>query len=398
MTTKIAINGLGRIGRMVLRVALNREDVEVVAINASYPPETIAHLIKYDTTHGRFNQAVEPIEDGIQVNGKKIKLVSDRNPENLPWATLDIDIVVEATGKFNHGDKADAHIRAGAKKVILTGPSKGGDVQTIVKGVNDQDIDTERYDIFSNASCTTNCLAPIAKLLNDRFGIENGLMTTVHAVTNDQNNLDNPHKDLRRARAAFESIIPTSTGAAKALALVLPELEGKMHGMALRVPTKNVSLVDLVVDLKQSVTKEEVNQLFKDNDLNGVVAISDEPLVSDDFTTDAHSAIVDTPSTIVMGDRKVKVLAWYDNEWGYSTRVVDVLQQIGLLKYRAQSHNKSNTKKSMRIESSTFLYVWILMFQNGTYPFIVSQDTMILVSYHLTFEIMSFHSIMKQKL
>ncbi|PXA47450.1 type I glyceraldehyde-3-phosphate dehydrogenase, partial [Staphylococcus pseudintermedius] len=202
MTTKIAINGLGRIGRMVLRVALNREDVEVVAINASYPPETIAHLIKYDTTHGRFNQAVEPIEDGIQVNGKKIKLVSDRNPENLPWAALDIDIVVEATGKFNHGDKADAHIRAGAKKVILTGPSKGGDVQTIVKGVNDQDIDTERYDIFSNASCTTNCLAPIAKLLNDRFGIENGLMTTVHAVTNDQNNLDNPHKDLRRARAA----------------------------------------------------------------------------------------------------------------------------------------------------------------------------------------------------
>ncbi|HDV6024556.1 TPA: glyceraldehyde-3-phosphate dehydrogenase [Staphylococcus pseudintermedius] len=328
MTTKIAINGLGRIGRMVLRVALNREDVEVVAINASYSPETIAHLIKYDTTHGRFNQAVEPIEDGIQVNGKKIKLVSDRNPENLPWAALDIDIVVEATGKFNHGDKADAHIRAGAKKVILTGPSKGGDVQTIVKGVNDQDIDTERYDIFSNASCTTNCLAPIAKLLNDRFGIENGLMTTVHAVTNDQNNLDNPHKDLRRARAAFESIIPTSTGAAKALALVLPELEGKMHGMALRVPTKNVSLVDLVVDLKQSVTKEEVNQLFKDNDLNGVVAISDEPLVSDDFTTDAHSAIVDTPSTIVMGDRKVKVLAWYDNEWGYSTRVVDVLQQI----------------------------------------------------------------------
>lgn len=212
--------------------------------------------------------------------------------------------------------------------MILTGPSKGGDVQTIVKGVNDQDIDTERYDIFSNASCTTNCLAPIAKLLNDRFGIENGLMTTVHAVTNDQNNLDNPHKDLRRARAAFESIIPTSTGAAKALALVLPELEGKMHGMALRVPTKNVSLVDLVVDLKQSVTKEEVNQLFKDNDLNGVVAISDEPLVSDDFTTDAHSAIVDTPSTIVMGDCKVKVLAWYDNEWGYSTRVVDVLQQI----------------------------------------------------------------------
>ncbi|UOC12278.1 glyceraldehyde-3-phosphate dehydrogenase [Staphylococcus agnetis] len=328
MTTKIAINGLGRIGRMVLRIALNREDIEVVAINASYPPETIAHLIKYDTTHGRFNKEVQPIENGISVDGKEIKLVSDRNPENLPWKALGIDVVIEATGKFNHGDKADAHIRAGAKKVLLTGPSKGGHVQTIVKGVNDSDLDVDTYDIFSNASCTTNCLAPVAKLLNDTFGIENGLMTTVHAVTNDQNNLDNPHKDLRRARAAFESIIPTSTGAAKALALVLPELEGKLHGMALRVPTKNVSLVDLVVDLKQPVTKEEVNQLFRDHQLGGVIDIVDEPLVSDDFKTDSHSAIIDAQSTIVMGENKVKVLAWYDNEWGYSKRVVDVLQQI----------------------------------------------------------------------
>ncbi|MCE5091474.1 glyceraldehyde-3-phosphate dehydrogenase [Staphylococcus chromogenes] len=328
MTTKIAINGLGRIGRMVLRIALNREDIEVVAINASYPPETIAHLIKYDTTHGRFNKEVQPTENGIIVEGKTIKLVSDRNPENLPWKDLGIDVVIEATGKFNHGDKADAHIKAGAKKVLLTGPSKGGHVQTIVKGVNDQYLNVDEYDIFSNASCTTNCLAPVAKVLNDKFGIENGLMTTVHAVTNDQNNLDNPHKDLRRARAAFESIIPTSTGAAKALALVLPELEGKLHGMALRVPTKNVSLVDLVVDLKQSVTKEEVNQLFRDNNLNGVIDIVDEPLVSDDFNTDSHSAIIDAQSTIVMGDKKVKVLAWYDNEWAYSTRVVDVLQQI----------------------------------------------------------------------
>lgn len=328
MTTKIAINGLGRIGRMVLRIALNREDIEVVAINASYPPETIAHLIKYDTTHGRFNKEVQPTENGIIVEGKTIKLVSDRNPENLPWKDLGSDVVIEATGKFNHGDKADAHIKAGAKKVLLTGPSKGGHVQTIVKGVNDQYLNVDEYDIFSNASCTTNCLAPVAKVLNDKFGIENGLMTTVHAVTNDQNNLDNPHKDLRRARAAFESIIPTSTGAAKALALVLPELEGKLHGMALRVPTKNVSLVDLVVDLKQSVTKEEVNQLFRDNNLNGVIDIVDEPLVSDDFNTDSHSAIIDAQSTIVMGDNKVKVLAWYDNEWAYSTRVVDVLQQI----------------------------------------------------------------------
>ncbi len=328
MTTKIAINGLGRIGRMVLRVALNREDVEVVALNSSYPPETIAHLLKYDTTHGRFNQTVEATENGIKVDGKEIKLVSDRNPKNLPWGELDIDIVVEATGKFNHGDKANAHIKAGAKKVILTGPSKGGEVQTIVKGVNDHELDVMQYDVFSNASCTTNCLAPVAKILNDHFGIENGLMTTVHAVTNDQNNLDNPHKDLRRARAAFESIIPTSTGAAKALSLVLPELEGKLHGMALRVPTKNVSLVDLVVDLKHTVTKEDINRVFRENDLDQVVAISDEPLVSDDFTTDAHSAIIDAESTIVMGDKKVKVLAWYDNEWGYSTRVVDVLQQI----------------------------------------------------------------------
>ncbi|KFE42294.1 type I glyceraldehyde-3-phosphate dehydrogenase [Staphylococcus agnetis] len=328
MTTKIAINGLGRIGRMVLRIALNREDIEVVAINASYPPETIAHLIKYDTTHGRFNKEVQPIENGISADGKEIKLVSDRNPENLPWKDLGIDVVIEATGKFNHGDKADAHIRAGAKKVLLTGPSKGGHVQTIVKGVNDSELDVDTYDIFSNASCTTNCLAPVAKLLNDTYGIENGLMTTVHAVTNDQNNLDNPHKDLRRARAAFESIIPTSTGAAKALALVLPELEGKLHGMALRVPTKNVSLVDLVVDLKQPVTKEEVNQLFRDHQLGGVIDIVDEPLVSDDFKTDSHSAIIDAQSTIVMGENKVKVLAWYDNEWGYSTRVVDVLQQI----------------------------------------------------------------------
>ncbi|MBI5974215.1 glyceraldehyde-3-phosphate dehydrogenase [Staphylococcus canis] len=328
MTTKIAINGLGRIGRMVLRIALNREDIEVVAINASYPSETIAHLIKYDTTHGRFNKKVEAVENGIKVDGKEIKLVSDRNPENLPWKDLGIDVVVEATGKFNHGDKAIAHINAGAKKVLLTGPSKGGEVQTVVKGVNDDTLDVEKYDIFSNASCTTNCLAPVAKLLNDKFGIQNGLMTTVHAVTNDQNNLDNPHKDLRRARAAFESIIPTSTGAAKALALVLPELEGKVHGMALRVPTKNVSLVDLVVDLNQSVTKDEVNQLFRDNDLDGIVDITDEPLVSDDFNTDAHSAIIDAQSTMVIDDKKVKVLAWYDNEWGYSTRVVDVLQII----------------------------------------------------------------------
>lgn len=331
MTTNIAINGMGRIGRMVLRIASKNDDLNVVAINASYPPETIAHLVKYDTTHGKYDGDVKPTENGIRIDGHDIKLVSDRNPENLPWKDLDIDIVIEATGKFNHGDKADAHIKAGAKKVLLTGPSKGGHVQMVVKGVNDDSLDVEEFDIFSNASCTTNCIGPVAKVLNDNFGIENGLMTTVHAITNDQKNIDNPHKDLRRARSCNESIIPTSTGAAKALKEVLPELEGKLHGMALRVPTKNVSLVDLVVDLKEDVTAEQVNKAFEDADLEGVLAVSDEPLVSVDFNTNPNSAIVDSMSTLVMDDKKVKVIAWYDNEWGYSNRVVDIAVQIGEL-------------------------------------------------------------------
>lgn len=331
MTTNIAINGMGRIGRMVLRIASKNDDLNVVAINASYPPETIAHLVKYDTTHGKYDGDVEPTENGIRIDGHDIKLVSDRNPENLPWKDLDIDIVIEATGKFNHGDKADAHIKAGAKKVLLTGPSKGGHVQMVVKGVNDDSLDVEEFDIFSNASCTTNCIGPVAKVLNDNFGIENGLMTTVHAITNDQKNIDNPHKDLRRARSCNESIIPTSTGAAKALKEVLPELEGKLHGMALRVPTKNVSLVDLVVDLKEDVTAEQVNKAFEDADLEGVLTVSDEPLVSVDFNTNPNSAIVDSMSTLVMDDKKVKVIAWYDNEWGYSNRVVDIAVQIGEL-------------------------------------------------------------------
>ncbi|MBZ8172931.1 type I glyceraldehyde-3-phosphate dehydrogenase [Staphylococcus cohnii] len=331
MTTNIAINGMGRIGRMVLRIALKNENMNVVAINASYPPETIAHLINYDTTHGNYDLKVEPIENGIKVDEQEIKLVADRNPENLPWAELDVDIVIEATGKFNHGDKAVAHITAGAKKVLLTGPSKGGDVQMIVKGVNNDQLDIEKYDIFSNASCTTNCIGPVAKVLNDQFGIQNGLMTTVHAITNDQNNIDNPHKDLRRARSCNESIIPTSTGAAKALKEVLPELEGKLHGMALRVPTKNVSLVDLVVDLDTNVTIEQVNDAFRNNTLEDVIATEDAPLVSMDFNTNSHSAIIDTQSTMIMGDNKVKVIAWYDNEWGYSNRVVDVAEEIGQL-------------------------------------------------------------------
>lgn len=329
--TRIAINGFGRIGRMVFRKAIFENNLDVVAINASYPAETLAHLIKYDTVHGPFAGEVIALENELMVNGKTIKLLSNRNPEELPWRELEIDIVIEATGKFNSRDKASLHLEAGAKKVILTAPGKNEDI-TIVMGVNDEMLDIDQHDVISNASCTTNCLAPVAKILDDKFGIENGLMTTVHAYTNDQKNIDNPHKDLRRARACAQSIIPTSTGAAKALALVLPQLKGKIHGMALRVPTPNVSLVDLVVDLKKEVTVEEINQAFveaSEGSLKGILGFTMEPLVSVDFNTNENSAIIDGLSTIVMGSNKVKVLAWYDNEWGYSSRVVDLALYVG---------------------------------------------------------------------
>ncbi|AJD91730.1 glyceraldehyde-3-phosphate dehydrogenase [Jeotgalibacillus malaysiensis] len=328
--TNIAINGFGRIGRMVFRKAVMEDTLNIVAINASYPPETLAHLIKYDSTHGAFAAEVIAKEDALIVNGKEIKLVSDRDPANLPWASMNIDIVIEATGKFNARDKAALHLEAGAKKVVLTAPGKQEDVM-IVMGVNEKDLNVEKHDVISNASCTTNCLAPVAKILDQEFGIENGLMTTVHAYTNDQKNIDNPHKDLRRARSCGQSIIPTSTGAAKALGKVLPNLQGKLHGMALRVPTPNVSLVDLVVDVKREVTVEEVNNAFRkaaENEMNGIVSYTTEPLVSIDFNTNPSSAIVDGLSTMVMGATKVKVLAWYDNEWGYSCRVVDLVQHL----------------------------------------------------------------------
>lgn len=331
MMTSIAINGFGRIGRMVFRQMILEDTVNVVAINASYPSETLAHLIKYDTNHGPFEGDVSVEEDVLIINGKRVQIVSDRDPRNLPWSKLGVDIVIEATGKFNDRDKAALHIGAGAKKVILTAPGKNEDI-TVVLGVNDHQLDVEKHDVISNASCTTNCLAPVAKVLNDAYGIENGLMTTVHAFTTDQNNLDNPHSDMRRARACAQSIIPTSTGAAKALSLVLPELDGKIHGMALRVPTPNVSLVDLVVDVKQDVTVDMVNELFteKANDeLKGILGFTTEPLVSVDFNTTTESAIIDGQSTIVMQDRKIKVLAWYDNEWGYSARVVDLAKKVG---------------------------------------------------------------------
>lgn len=339
MKAKIAINGFGRIGRMVFRKAILDENLEVAAINASYPAETLAHLIKYDTNHGPFEGIVVPEDNAIVVNGKRVQLVSSRNPEELPWKEMNIDIVIEATGKFNSRDKAALHLDAGAKKVILTAPGKNEDV-TIVMGVNESALKIEEHDIISNASCTTNCLAPVAKVLDEQFGIENGLMTTVHAYTNDQKNIDNPHKDLRRARACGQSIIPTSTGAAKALSLVLPHLKGKLHGMALRVPTPNVSLVDLVVDLKRDVTIEEVNAAFataSQGSLHGILDITDEPLVSIDFNTNEHSAIIDGLSTMVIGTSKVKVLAWYDNEWGYSCRVVDLTKYVAQELFQASA-------------------------------------------------------------
>lgn len=327
---KVAINGFGRIGRMVFRKAILEDNLDIIAVNASYPAETLAHLLKYDTNHGKFEGDIQIEEKALVINGKRIKLLSSRDPLELPWGELGIDIVIEATGKFNARDKAALHLQAGAKKVILTAPGKEEDV-TIVMGVNEEVLDIDSHHVISNASCTTNCLAPVAKVLDDQFGIENGLMTTVHAYTNDQKNIDNPHKDLRRARACAQSIIPTSTGAAKALSLVLPQLKGRVHGMALRVPTSNVSLVDLVVDVKQPVTVDEVNHVFKQaaaGPLKGILGFTEEPLVSVDFNTNPHSSTIDGLATMVMGDRKVKVLAWYDNEWGYSCRVVDLAQFV----------------------------------------------------------------------
>ncbi|GKV66873.1 MULTISPECIES: glyceraldehyde-3-phosphate dehydrogenase [Sporosarcina] len=330
MTTTIAINGLGRIGRMVFRQIIKEDDVNLVAVNATYPAETIAHLLKYDSTHGVFDGDIQAEENAIIVDGKRVQLITQRDPSKLPWKELGVDIVIESTGVFNSREKAALHLESGAKKVILTAPGKNEDI-TIVLGVNDDKLDVEKHSVISNASCTTNCLAPVAKVLNDEFGIVNGLMTTVHAYTNDQKNLDNPHKDLRRARSCGESIIPTSTGAAKALSLVLPELEGKIHGLALRIPTPNVSLVDLVVDVERDVSVEEVNNAFlkaSNGSLKGIVRFTTEPLVSIDFNTTTESATVDGLSTMVMGDRKIKVLAWYDNEWGYSARVVQLTRKV----------------------------------------------------------------------
>lgn len=330
MKIRIAINGFGRIGRMVFRKACLDPGIEIVAVNASYPPETLAHLINYDTIHGKFAIDVQSAEDGLMVGGHRVQLLSNRNPQELPWKELDVDIVVEATGKFVDRAGASKHLEAGAKKVVITSPGKDEDV-TIVMGVNESAYNREKHHIISNASCTTNCLAPVVKVLHDTFGIEHGLVTTVHAYTNDQLNLDNPHKDLRRARAAGLSIIPTKTGAAKALGLVIPELKGKLNGMALRVPTPNVSVVDLVVNLKKDVTVEKVNHVFKtsaNSAMKGIIEYCEHPLVSSDFNGNENSAILDALSTMVIEDNQVKILAWYDNEWGYSCRVVDLVKYV----------------------------------------------------------------------
>ncbi|MGC9467431.1 MAG: type I glyceraldehyde-3-phosphate dehydrogenase [Anaerolineae bacterium] len=328
MATKVGINGFGRIGRQVLRTILERhpDELEVVAINDLFNTKTNAHLFKYDSNYGEFEGDVSYTEDALLINGKEIKAFAIRNPEELPWRELGVDIAIESTGIFRDREGASKHLKAGARKVIITAPAKGEDF-TVVIGVNESDYDPEKHHIISNASCTTNCLAPVAKVLQDTFGIEYGLMTTIHSYTNDQNTLDQGHKDLRRARAAALNIIPTTTGAAKAVSLVLPELKGIVDGMAMRVPTPTVSIVDLVVQLKTDVTTETVNAALKaaaEGELQGILGFSEEPLVSMDFKGDSRSSIVDADLTSVIGPRFVKVVSWYDNEWGYSCRVADL--------------------------------------------------------------------------
>jgi glyceraldehyde 3-phosphate dehydrogenase len=323
---KVGINGFGRIGRNVFRAALNNPDVQIVAVNDLTDVATLAHLLKYDTTHGIIDATVEVGDGAIIVNGRSIKIFAERDPGNLPWSDYGVEIVVESTGIFTAKEKASLHLKGGAKKVIISAPATDEDI-TIVLGVNDDKYDASKHTIISNASCTTNCLAPFTKVINDKFGIVKGMMTTVHSYTNDQSVLDLPHKDLRRARAAAENIIPSSTGAAKAIGLVLPELKGKLNGMSMRVPTPNVSVTDLVVELSRNVTVDEVNGALKEaaeGSMKGILAYSNEPLVSSDYNGNPASSTIDALSTMVVGDNMLKVVSWYDNEWGYSNRVVDL--------------------------------------------------------------------------
>lgn len=330
MATKVGINGFGRIGRVVFRAALNNPNVEIVAVNDLTDAKMLAHLLKYDSVHGTLDATVEVNGENLVVNGKEVKVIAERDPAQLPWGDLGVDVVIESTGRFTKREDAAKHLEAGAKKVIISAPATEEDI-TIVLGVNEDKYDAASHHVISNASCTTNCLAPFAKVINDNFGLKRGMMTTVHSYTNDQQILDLPHKDYRRARAAAESIIPTTTGAAKAVALVLPELKGKLNGGALRVPTPNVSLVDLVVELEKEVTVEDVNGALKaaaEGPLKGILGYSEEPLVSRDYNGSPASSTIDALSTMVMEGNMVKIISWYDNEAGYSHRVVDLVDFI----------------------------------------------------------------------
>ncbi|MDX8360643.1 MULTISPECIES: type I glyceraldehyde-3-phosphate dehydrogenase [Bacillaceae] len=330
MTVKVGINGFGRIGRIVFRAALKNPNIEVVAVNDLTDANMLAHLLKYDSVHGKLDVDVTVNGNNLVVDGKEILVKAERDPAQLGWGDLGVDVVVESTGRFTKRVDAAKHIEAGAKKVIISAPASDEDI-TIVMGVNEDQYDASNHHVVSNASCTTNCLAPFAKVLNDNFGIRRGMMTTVHSYTNDQQILDLPHKDYRRARAAAENIIPTTTGAAKAVSLVLPELKGKLNGMAMRVPTPNVSLVDLVAEVDKEVTAEEINAAFKqasEGDLKGILNYSEEPLVSGDYNGDPASSTIDSLSTMVMEGNLVKVVSWYDNESGYSHRVVDLIDYM----------------------------------------------------------------------
>jgi glyceraldehyde 3-phosphate dehydrogenase len=330
MAVKVAINGFGRIGRCVFRRMQQNSNVEVVAINDLTDPKTLAHLLKYDSVHGRFDGTVSATENGLNVNGKSIRIYAEKDPAALPWKELNVDVVLESTGIFRSHEKASKHIQAGAKKVVISAPSGDPD-NTIVMGVNENTYDPEKHHIISNASCTTNCLAPVAKVIDEKLGIESGLMTTIHSYTNDQKVLDLPHSDLRRARAACMNMIPTTTGAAKAVALVLPQLKGKLTGGAIRVPTPNVSVVDVCFVTKKSTTAEEVNAMLKEaaeGELKGILYYTDEPIVSGDLNGDPASSTVDAGCTLVQDGTHVKVLSWYDNEMGYSQRVVDLINYM----------------------------------------------------------------------
>lgn len=330
MALKVGINGFGRIGRNVFRAALNNPNIEIVAVNDLTDANMLAHLLKYDSVHGTLSEEVSVDGSNLVVGGKTVKVLAERDPAQLGWGDLGVEVVVESTGRFTKRDDAAKHLEAGAKKVIISAPASNEDI-TIVMGVNDDKYDPANHHVISNASCTTNCLAPFAKVLNDNFGIKRGMMTTVHSYTNDQQILDLPHKDYRRARAAAENIIPTTTGAAKAVALVLPELKGKLNGMAMRVPTPNVSVVDLVAELEKDVTADEVNQALKaaaEGPLKGILAYNELPLVSTDYNGSTASSTVDGLSTMVLEGNMVKVLSWYDNEFGYSSRVVDLCEFI----------------------------------------------------------------------